>query len=142
MRDGIIFFICVILAGLLQATVFTDLNLLLLLSVFAGFRKGPLAGLLIGGTIGIFGGILSVSPFALNLALYSIVGFLSGLASVHMYYKENIFVQAMFSFCGLLLFYLVYCALTATIRTAVVSTVLFSAAVSPLIFRILDYCSS
>lgn len=83
------FFIWVILIGLLQATVLNGLNLLILFAVFAGLRKGPFGGLLIGCAIGTFSGILSASSFTFNLILYSMAGFASGLVSASLYYVER-----------------------------------------------------
>lgn len=132
------FFVWVVIAGVLQVTVLRGLNLLAVLAVFSGLRKGPLAGLLIGGAIGIFAGILSASSFGLNLILYSTVGFISGIARLHIYYKANIFMEFMFSFCGVILFYLAYFILTGTAGSSIFSAVLFSAAVSPILFRIVE----
>ncbi|MEE8317431.1 MAG: hypothetical protein V3S13_00810 [Candidatus Omnitrophota bacterium] len=132
------FFIWVILAGLMQITVLWELNLLVLFAVYSGLRKGPLGGLLIGGAIGIFAGIISSSIFTLNLALYSLVGFLSGLAKSHIYYKENIFTHFLFSLCGLVLFYLAYFILTGRIQASIFSAILFSAALSPILFKVIE----
>lgn len=132
------FFVWVIIAGILQITILRDLNLLAVLAVHSGLRKGPLAGLLIGCAIGIFAGILSISPFGLNLILYSMLGFVSGIARLRIYYKENIFMEFMFSFCGVVLFYLVYFILTGTARSSILPAVLFSTAVSPILFRIVE----
>ena len=135
---GDMFFSWVIIIGLLQVTVLRELNLLVVLAVFSGLRKGPVLGLLIGGAIGIFVEILSSSAFGLNLVLYSMVGLLSGIAKSHMYYKENIFMEFVFSFFGLILFYFAYFVLTSTIQTSIFSTALFSAVVSPVLFRIVE----
>ncbi|MBU1061192.1 MAG: hypothetical protein KJ957_06810 [Candidatus Omnitrophica bacterium] len=130
------FFIWLILAGLLQLTFVMDLNLFVLLAVFPGLRKGPFAGLLMGAVTGIFVGFISASHFAVNIALYSLVGFLSGAVRAHIYYKENIFMEFVFSFCGVIIFYSAYFILTNTVKSSIFSTALFSAALSPLIFKI------
>lgn len=132
------FFICLILSTLLQATLLNRLNLLVLLAVFSGLRKGPFAGLLIGAAIGVLASIFSVSSFALNLALYGLVGFASGVVRAHVYYKEDMFMQFVFCFCGLLVFYFAYFILTGAIQTSVFYTVLFSAALSPVLFKIAE----
>jgi len=136
------FLVWVVLAGLLQVTVLYDLNLLVVLAVFAGLRKGPLLGLLIGSAIGAFAGIFSASALTLNLALYGLVGFASGLARARIYYKENIFMEIVFSFCGLTLFYILYFILTGRAPASVFYIAALSALVSPVLFRILDYRSS
>lgn len=132
------FFVWVVVAGLLQVTVLRDLNLLVVLAVFAGLRKGSALGLLAGICIGVFSGIFSVLPFGLNLALYGLVGFLSGFAKEHIFYKENILMQIIFSFCGLFLFYLAYFVLTSSMNRAILPTLLFSAIVSPIVFRVVE----
>jgi len=132
------FFIYVIVLTLLQATVLKDLNLLVLLAVFAGLRKGPVGGLLIGGVIGMVFGFFSAAEFTLLLALYSIVGFTSGMVRAHIYYKENIFMEFMFSFGGVMLFYLGYFILRGILPESIFSIALFSAALSPILFRIVE----
>ncbi|MFC1667611.1 hypothetical protein ACFL0P_07145 [Candidatus Omnitrophota bacterium] len=132
------FFIWVILATLLQATVLNGLNLLVLLAVFSGLRKGPFVGLLVGVAIGVFACFFSASSFGLHLALYGMVGFVSGIARAHIYYKEDMFMQFVFCFCGLFLFYFMYFILTNTIQVSSISTVLFSAALSPVLFKIVE----
>ena len=87
------FFIWIIIIGLLQITVLRDLNLLVVLAIFVGLRKGPIRGLLTGGMIGIFSGILSSSAFSLNLLLYSVIGLTSGIVKSGMYWKENVFME-------------------------------------------------
>jgi len=132
------FFIWVIIAGLLQATLLKGLNLLAVLAVFSGLRKGPLTGLLTGGGIGIFVGVLSASGFGLSVALYSMLGLVSGVVKSHIYYKENIFMEFMFSFSGIVLFYFAYFILTGRIEASIFSIALFSALISPLLFRIVE----
>jgi len=100
-----------------------DLNLLVVLAVFAGLRKGPIGGLFISSAIGIYAGILSYSSLAYNVILFGLIGFASGTAKIHIYYKENIFVD--FVFFG------------AT-RAPIFTTALFSAAVSPLLFKMIE----
>lgn len=131
-------FIWVIIIGLLQMTVLKDLNLLVVLAVFSGLRKGPIAGILIGGAIGFFTDILSVSRFGLNIFLYSLVGFISGFVKSHIYYRENIFMEFVFSFCGIILFYILYFFLTGDVRTSIFYVALFSAVVSPLLFKVVE----
>lgn len=130
------FFLWVLTAGLLQVTVLRDLNLLAVLAIFAGLRKGPVPGLLFGICIGMFNGILSVSPFGLGLFLYGAVGFLSGFIRARIFYKDNMLTQIVFSFCGLFLFYFAYFVLTDSIDRSILPTVLFSAVVSPVVFRV------
>ncbi len=115
-----------------------DLNLLVALAVFAGLRKGPIGGLLISSAIGIYAGILSASSFTANIILFGIIGFASGVAKIHVYYKENIFIDFVFSFCAVLLFYFAYFIFVGVTGTPIFTTALFSAAVSPLLFRMIE----
>ena len=131
-------FILVIIIGLLQMNVLREVNLLVVLVVFFGLKKGAVTGLLIGAAIGMFSEILSSFPFCLNLMLYSIVGLASGIASSQIYYKENIFMEMLFSFCGLILFYSVYFILTITLQVSIFSTILLSTLVAPILFRIAE----
>lgn len=131
-------FVLVIIAGLLQMTALNDVNLLVVLAIFAGLRKGPVLGALISCAIGIFVEVLSGSAFGLNIALYSMIGLASGFARERMSYKENIFMQFIFSFCGLGLFYFLYFILSGVIQPSFFTTILFSTAISPLVFKIAD----
>ena len=130
------FFILAILAALLQITVLRDLNLLVVLAVFSGLRKGPLAGLLIGISIGSLAEVFSSSAFGLNLGLYSMVGFVSGLIRSGVYYRETILTEFIFSFFGVLLFYFAYFILTNVVCASLFHIALFSAMLAPIIFRI------
>ena len=132
------FVVYVILSGLLQCTMLRDLNLLVVLAVFAGLRKGPIGGLLISSAIGIYAGILSASSFTSNIILFGLIGFASGAAKVHIYYKENIFIDFVFSFCGVLLFYFAYFVFVGASGAPIFTTALFSAAASPLLFRMIE----
>ncbi|MBU4312498.1 MAG: hypothetical protein KJ706_07250 [Candidatus Omnitrophica bacterium] len=128
-------FVWVIAAGLLQMTVLRDVNLMVVLAVFAGLRKGPVFGFLLGALIGLFVEMLSGSTFGLNLALYSAVGLLSGIAKSQMLYRESVLMEFLFSFSGVLVFYLGYFILTKRTPPSIFATALFSAAVSPIVFR-------
>ncbi len=129
-------FIWVVGAGLLQMTVLSDVNLLVVLAVFAGLRKGPVGGLLIGSAIGLFVEILSGSRFGLNLALYGVVGLLSGIATSRIFYRQKALMEFLFSFSGVLIFYLGYFILTRRTPPSIFAIALFSAALSPLVFRL------
>ena len=139
-RIRTMFFIWIISAGLLQATVLTDLNLLVALSVFSGYRKGPTTGLATGAFIGAFAGILSSTPLGLNVGLHSMVGFAAGMVRTRIYYdyKENIFMEFMFSFIGAALFYSAYFILTGKIQPSIFSAAVLTAAISPLLFRLVE----
>ena len=131
------FLFWLILLGVLQVTILKDFNMLVILAVFSGLRKGAIVGLLMGCMVGIFVELVSGSAFGLNLALYSFIGFMSGVVRAHLYYyKESIFMQVMFSFCGVVLFYFLYFILTNRLYPSIFSTAFFSAVLSPLIFRI------
>lgn len=132
------FFIWVIIGGLIQSVSFWHINFLVLFTIFAGLRKGPVSGLLIGSLVGFFAEILSFSAFGLNIALYSLLGLLSGVVKSSIFYKESIFMDFIFSFFGILFFYSAYFIFTKTIHTSIFFTALFSAIVSPLLFRVID----
>lgn len=132
------FFIWALIIGLLQMTVLREIDLLVVLAVFFGLRKGPLSGLLVGAAIGMLMEILSSSSFGLNIALYSMVGLASGIASSRIYYKKTFFLEMAFSFCGAILFYVAYFILTRTFSPSIFSIALFSALVSPAIFRMVE----
>ena len=131
-------FIWIIILGLLQSAVSLNINFLGLLAIFAGFKKGPLWGLFTGIFIGILSEILSSSAFGLNLALYSGIGLLSGVVRQKVYYKEGVVMEFLFSFFGILFFYLAYFVFTKTIQIDVFFTIVFSSLISPLLFRVID----
>lgn len=130
--------IYVIILGFLQATSQININFLALFVIFAGLKKGPVWGLAAGIIIGGFAEILSPSSTGLSLMLYSAAGFLSGIISRKIYYKEGAGAEFLFSFFGILFFYLAYFAFTKTIQTGVFFTVIFSSLISPLLFRAIE----
>lgn len=85
-----------------------------------------------------FAGLSSGAEFGLNVGLYAVVGLLSGIAKANIFYKEDIFMEVIFSFCGVILFYGVCFILTKAIYVPVLSTALFSAALSPILFRVVE----
>ena len=131
------FFVWMFIFGLLEVTILNSLDLLLILVVFAGLRKGTAFAFLTGATAGTYAGIFSASTFALNIVLYSIIGLLCGLVKQRFcYYKENLWMQAGFCFCGVSLFYLLYFLMTKRTDPYIIfSTIIFSSAISPLVFR-------
>ncbi|MFH1853873.1 MAG: hypothetical protein ABH815_01010 [Candidatus Omnitrophota bacterium] len=131
-------FLLAVIFALLQITVARDINLLIVLVVFAGLRKGALWGLLIGGAIGILASIFSSRLFLTNVVLYAMIGFITGIARSRMFYKENAFSEIMFCFFGSMLFYSVYFILTGVPQPFILYTAFFSAVFSPLIFRIAE----
>jgi len=132
------FFAWVAVIVALQMTVLKDANLLIVLAVFVGLRKGATLGLAIGAAIGMLAGFFSGAGFGLNIGLYAMVGLLSGIAKARIFYKEDIFMEVIFSFCGVILFYGVYFILTKAVYVPVLSTALFSAALSPVLFRLVE----
>lgn len=82
------FFVWVVIVGLLQATVLNGLDILLVMAVFAGLKKGMLGGLLVGVGIGMFVGILSGASFGLILVLYAMTGLMAGIVKTHVYYAN------------------------------------------------------
>jgi hypothetical protein len=131
-------FIWIIISALLQSAAELNINFLALFAIFAGLRKGPMWGLCIGIFIGIAAEILSSSSPGLNLMLYSGIGLLAGIIKQKVYYKEGAGMEFLFSFFGMLLFYLVYFAFTKTIQTGVFFIIIFSSLISPLLFRMVD----
>jgi cell shape-determining protein MreD len=137
-EKAIILFIWIIILGLLQSAASLNINFLALFAVFVGLRKGPLWGLFIGIFIGILAEILSSSALGLNLTLYSGIGLLSGIIGQKIYYKEGPVMEFLFSFFGILFFYLAYFVFTRTIQTGVLFTIILSSLVSPLLFRLIE----
>ncbi len=132
------FFVWLVVIVVLQMIILKDANLLVVLAVFAGLRKGAVLGGVIGGAIGMLAGFFSGAGFGLNVGLYAMVGLLSGIAKAHIFHKEDIFMEVIFSFCGVVLFYGVYFILTKAVYVPVLSTALFSAALSPILFRVVE----
>jgi len=133
-----ILFVWIIILGLVQSAAGLDINFLVLLAIFAGVKKGAVWGLFIGIFIGIVAEILSSSLSGLNLMLYSAVGLLSGIIKEKFYYKKDIVTDFLFSFFGMLFFYIAYFLFTRTAQIGIFFTIVFSALVSPLLFRIID----
>ncbi len=131
-------FIWIIILGLLQSAAPLNINFLALFAIFAGLKKGPLWGLCIGIFIGAFTEILSSQASGLNLMLYSGIGLLSGIIKQKIYYKESIAMEFLFSFFGMLFFYLAYFAFTRTAQAGVLFTIIFSSLISPLLFRLIE----
>jgi cell shape-determining protein MreD len=132
-------FILIIVSALLQSVTELNINFLALFAIFAGLKKGPVWGLCIGIFIGIAAEILSSSAPGLNLALYGGIGLLAGIIKHKVYYKEGAGMEFLFSFFGMLFFYLVYFVFTKTIQTGVFFTIIFSSLISPLLFRIVEH---
>ena len=125
----------IIILALLQVTVLRDLNLLLVLVILAGLRRGPVPALLMGASIGILVSIFSSSSMGFNLAFYSASGLLAGLISLRVYYKRNLYTDFLFSYCGVMLFYFI---LTGRFSPIIFSTAFCSAIFSPVLFRIIE----
>jgi len=82
------FFVWVIIVGFLQVTVLNGLDILLVMAVFAGLKRGILGGLLVGIGIGMFAGILSGASFGLILVIYGMTGLMAGIVKTHVYYAR------------------------------------------------------
>jgi len=130
--------IWVIVLAVLQVTVLRDLNLLLVLVILAGLRKGPEAGLLMGALIGMFVSIFSSSNPGFNLVFYSASGLLAGLVSLQVYYERNFYTDFLFSYCGVMLFYFIYFILTGRFSSIIFSMAFCSAIFSPVLFRLVE----
>jgi len=131
-------FVWIIILGLLQSAGSPNINFLALFAIFAGVRKGPLWGLFISIFIGVFAEILSSSAGGVNLILYSGIGLLSGLIKQRISYKEDLAMKFIFSFSGMLVFYLAYFAFTKTAQAGILFTIIFSSLASPLLFRLIE----
>ena len=131
-------FVWIIISGLLQSAASLNINFLALFAIFAGLKKGPVWGLFIGVFIGGFAEILSSSPPGLNLMLYSGIGLLAGIIRQKIYYKEGAVMDFLFSFFGMLFFYLAYFAFTRAVQPGAFFTIIFSSIISPLLFRMIE----
>jgi len=131
-------FIWIIMLGFLQSTASLNINFLGLFAIFAGLKKGPLWGLSIGIFIGVLAEILSSQASGLNLMLYSGIGLLAGIIKQNIYYREGARMEFLFSFFGMLFFYLAYFAFTRTTQAGVLFTIILSSLVSPLLFRLIE----
>ncbi len=131
-------FIWIVVLGLLQSAAPLSINFLVLFAIFAGLKKGPLWGLCIGIFIGAFAEILSSQASGLNLMLYSGIGLLAGIIKQKIYYKEGVAMEFLFSFFGMLFFYLAYFAFTRTIQAGVLFAIVLSSIISPLLFKLVE----
>ena len=131
-------FVWIIILGFLQSAASLNINFLGLFAIFAGLKKGPLWGLFIGIFIGVFAEILSSQASGLNLMLYSGIGLAAGIIKQNIYYREGVAMEFIFSFFGMLFFYLAYFAFTRTAQTGVLFTIILSSFISPLLFRIIE----
>ena len=131
-------FIWITILGFLQSTASLNINFLGLFAIFAGLKKGPLWGLFIGIFIGILAEILSSQASGLNLMLYSGIGLAAGIIKQNIYYREGAVMEFLFSFFGMLFFYLAYFAFTRTAQAGVLFTIILSSLISPLLFRLIE----
>ena len=135
-------FAWIIILGLLQSAAQLNINFLGLFAIFAGLKKGPIWGLCVGIFIGSLSEVLSSSAQGLNLMLYSGIGLLAGIIKQKIYYKEGAGQEIIFSFFGMLCFYIAYFAFTRKIQTDALFTIIFSSLISPLLFRLVDTAST
>jgi len=70
--------------------------------------------------------------------LYAITGFIAGAARSRMFYRETPFSEFLFSFAGVILFYGLVFVLKGAPQPSLFYTAIFSAAFSPLIFRVIE----
>ncbi len=131
-------FIWIVVLGLLQSAASLNINFLALFAIFAGLKKGPLWGLLIGIFTGALAEILSSQASGLSLMLYSGIGLLAGIIKQNIYYKEGVAMEFLFSFFGMLVFYFAYFAFTRTIQAGVLFTIVLSSIISPLLFKLIE----
>ncbi len=131
-------FVWIIILGLLQSVAQLNINFLGLFAILAGLKKGPIWGLCIGIFIGSLSEVLSSSNQGLNLTLYSGLGLGAGLIKQKLYYKESSGQKIVFSFFGMLCFYMAHFAFTRTINTDVLFAIILSSIIAPLLFRIIE----
>ncbi|MFH1782668.1 MAG: rod shape-determining protein MreD [Candidatus Omnitrophota bacterium] len=128
-------FIFIFIFMLLNLTILKDINLLMILVVFTGLRKGLGFTVLIGALIGLLVDIFSITTFGLNIFLYSLIGFLVYVVKAHILYKEDVFMDIVFTFTSVCLFYFLYFIFTRSIQVSIFHMALFSSIISPFIFR-------
>ncbi|MDP2920848.1 MAG: hypothetical protein Q8O12_00570 [Candidatus Omnitrophota bacterium] len=131
-------FVWTVILGFLQSAATLNINFLFLLAIFAGLKKGPVWGVSVGMLAGVIAGIMPSSSPWLTLMLYSGSGLASGIIKHKVYYREGFLAEFIFSFFGMLTFYLAYFSLTKTFQPGVLFTVIFSALISPVFFRIME----
>ncbi|SHE52990.1 rod shape-determining protein MreD [Desulforamulus putei DSM 12395] len=118
---SIVFLLLIIIALLLQSTIFTFLqvagvkpDLILMLVVFNGFLRGSREGAFLGFLAGLAQDIFSGSYIGLNALTKMLAGYLVGLAEAR-FYKESVIIVSLVTFmvgilnqlaCYVLLFYL------------------------------------
>ncbi len=108
MRSIVLMFL-ILLAMLLQATVFTFLqvagvkpDLILLLVVFNGFLRGPREGAFLGFLGGLTLDIFTGSYIGLNALVKMSAGYLAGLAEQRFYKESVIMVTFVTFFAGII----------------------------------------
>jgi len=135
------FFILAIIIALLESTIFRGIDILPVLVIFRGLRKGPFVGLLTGAGIGLIAEVFSSGPLGIDLILYSITGLFSGILSDRFYYRKDLLSEMIFLFLGLGLFYflsLIFIGRDIISYRPIIITILFLAVFSPLAFRLIE----
>ena len=136
----------IIISLILQTTLLVPLgflygariNLVLLLTIFAGLYGGGIKGAATGFLGGIIGDSLSGSLLGMGALSKTIVGSFSGSLKTKFYHKD-IFVQLTVSFLGILIHELIYLCLIFFYRgaspfpSAVVKTIAFTVVINTLL---------
>ncbi|MFH1478865.1 MAG: hypothetical protein ABIG92_03715 [Candidatus Omnitrophota bacterium] len=136
--SNMMFFIVMLIAAVLQFTILRYINVLIILAVFVGLREDMWKSLLYGMLIGLVADIFSITDFGLNMFLYGAISTICNFARKHIYYKENILMDMVFTFTGAALFYLLYFIFTRNLHVSIFCTALLSSVASPLIFRLCE----
>ncbi|MBT9132027.1 rod shape-determining protein MreD [candidate division NPL-UPA2 bacterium Unc8] len=150
MKRLIYLLLLIILAIALQTTIFAAPtlfnvapNLILLLTIFAGFHGGEVKGSIVGFTGGILLDHFSVHPVGLGAFSQTIAGTLSGILRSRLY-RESIFAQLLVTFIAsvasllsFLLLKLVFGLLSPITPEGIIFPVVINTILAPLLFPVL-----
>lgn len=117
-------FILLLFLVILQATLLNRLNilgikpdLLLILVIFIGLYKGPIAGAWCGFLAGILLDLFSPAPLGTNALAKTVLGFLVGTVAPFLYFKAPL-IQGFLLFIGMLLEGIILFILLSSLRLA------------------------
>jgi len=147
---GLIYLILIVLAVALQTTIFaapklSDVahNLILLLTIFAGFHGGEAKGSVVGFTGGILLDHFSVHPVGLGAFSQTIAGTMSGILKSRLY-RESVSAQLLVTFIGsvvsllfFLLLKLVFGFLPSITPEGIIFPIVINTILAPFLFPVL-----
>ncbi len=114
LRNAIIGFLLILVAFLLQCSVFSRLtfidcspNLLLIITFAAGYTRGKTPGMLLGFFSGLLMDVFYCDVLGYNAVILLIIGFVSGMLNKY-FYSEHIYVPLFFIVCFDLIICLCY----------------------------------